>query len=146
MPSKSYSSSMSAITSKTGGKGYKWIFIGLLVILTVVFLVAFMRSRKEGFENGAGNVMYFYMPECGHCKKFNPEWEKLQKMVDNERAPLTLNKVDGTDDANKDLVNQYNVKGFPTIIIEFGNKSTVYDGERTADAVFKWASGIVGAK
>jgi thiol-disulfide isomerase/thioredoxin len=137
---------MSSLSSKSSGKGYKWLFVVLLVILVIVFLYAFMRAKKEGFENGAGNVMYFYMPECGHCKKFNPEWEKLQKMVDDDRAPLTLNKVDGTDEANKDLVNQYNVKGFPTIIVEFGNKSSVYDGERTAEAVFKWASDIVGAK
>ena len=146
MPPKSSSSSMSPLSSKSSGKGYKWLFVILLVILVIVFLYAFMRAKKEGFENGAGNIMYFYMPECGHCKKFNPEWEKLQKMVDDKRAPMTLNKVDGTDDANKDLVNQYNVKGFPTIILEFGNKSSVYNGERTAEAVFKWASGIVGAK
>ena len=146
MPPKSSSSSMSPLSSNSSGKGYKWLFVVLLVILVIVFLYAFMRAKKEGFENGAGNIMYFYMPECGHCKKFNPEWEKLQKMVDDKRAPMTLNKVDGTDDANKDLVNQYNVKGFPTIILEFGNKSSVYNGERTAEAVFKWASGIVGAK
>ena len=145
MPKSSMSSSpMSASTS--GGKGYKWLFVTLLIILVVVFLVAFFRAKREGFENGAGKVLYFYMPECGHCQKFNPEWEKLQKMVNEKRAPLTLNKVDGTDDANKDLVNQYNVKGFPTIILEFGNKSSVYDGERTASAVYEWATKIVGAK
>ena len=137
---------MPPVSSVSNGKGYKWLFIGLLVILFVVFLVAFFRARKEGFENGAGNVMYFFMPECGHCQKFNPEWEKLQKMVDDNRASLKLTKIDGTDDANKDLVDQYNVKGFPTIILEYGNKSAPYDGERTAEAVYKWATGIVGSK
>jgi thiol-disulfide isomerase/thioredoxin len=144
MPSKS--SMSSSVASASNGKGYKWLFVGLLVILFVVFLIAFFRTKKEGFENGAGNVMYFFMPECGHCQKFNPEWEKLQKMVDDNRASLKLTKIDGTDDANKDLVDQYNVKGFPTIILEYGNKSTPYDGERTADAVYKWATGLVGSK
>ena len=128
------------------GKGYKWLFLALLIILAAVFLFAFFRSKKEGFENGAGTILYFFMPECGHCQKFNPEWEKLQKMIDDNRAPLRLNKIDGTDDGNKDLVDQYNVKGFPTLILERGNRSDPYEGERTAEAVYKWATGIVSSK
>ena len=142
MPSKSMSPSVAA---GSNGRGYKWLFFALLVVLLAVFLYAFFKAKKEGFENAAGNLMYFYMPECGHCKQFNPEWEKLQKMVDDKRAPLKLNKIDGTDDANKALVEQYSVNGFPTLILEYGSKPHTYDGERTADAVFKWAVGISGS-
>lgn len=139
MPSKSKSYAPS-ISIGSSGKGYKWLFLGLLIILLVVFLVAFLRAKKEGFESAAGTLLYFYMPECGHCKKFSPEWEKIQPMVDKNRAPLRLNKVDGTNDSNKELVSQHNVKGFPTIILEFGNKSVEYNGPRTADAVYAWAT------
>lgn len=118
---------------------YKWLLIGLLVVLGVLLFVSFTRAKREGFEGSAGNLMYFYMPECGHCKKFNPEWEKLQSSVDAERVPMKLNKIDGTDDANKDLVKQYNVNGFPTLILEIGSTPYIYDGERTAEAVLTWA-------
>jgi protein disulfide-isomerase A1 len=123
----------------TNGKGYKWLFLGLLTILLVVFIVAFVRAKKEGFEGGAATVFYFFMPQCGHCQKFNPEWERLQKMVDEKRAPLKLKKVDGTDDANSALVQQHDVKGFPTILMEVGNKSVAYSGQRDADAIYDWA-------
>ena len=134
------------ISNRTNGKGYRWLFFGLVVILLVVFLVAFLRARKEGFENGAATLMYFFMPECGHCKKFTPEWEKLQTKVDTDRAPVRLSKIDGTQDANKEVVNQYNVRGFPTVILEKGDESHVYDGERTADAVYSWMMKIVEGK
>lgn len=133
-------------SAPSSGKGYKWLFLGLLVVLAAVFLFAFMRSKKEGFGGAAGTILYFYMPGCGHCEKFNPEWEKLQKLVDDNRAPLRLSKLDGTDDANKAVAEQNGVKGFPTIVLEFGGKSKTYDGERTADAVYKWATGMVGSK
>lgn len=127
-------------------KSYKGLFFGLLLVLAVLFLVAFFRARKEGFEGSTGTLLYFYMPECGHCKKFTPEWEKIQPLVDKERASLRLNKVDGTDDANKDLVRQHNVTGFPTIILEVGSDSFEYKGDRTADAVFAWAMEKMKAK
>lgn len=134
------------MSSASNGKGYKWLFFALVVVLLVVFLVAFLRARREGFENGTATLMYFFMPECGHCKKFNPEWEKLQAKVDTDRAPVRLNKIDGTQDVNKEVVNQYNVRGFPTLILEKGNKPHLYDGERTADAVYSWMMKIVDGK
>lgn len=119
---------------------YKKILIVLLIVLGILLVLAFLRAKRESFESGAGTILYFYMPECGHCKKFNPEWEKMQPMVDDKRLPLKLNKIDGTQDSNKDLVNQYGVQGFPTIILEIGNNSHKYDGERTAAAVLDWAT------
>jgi thiol-disulfide isomerase/thioredoxin len=117
-----------------------WLFIGLLVVLAILLIVSFAKARTEKFEGGSATILYFFMPECGHCKKFNPEWEKLQPMIDSKRLPLRLNKIDGTQESNKDLVNQYGVQGFPTIILEIGNSSKKYDGERTAEAVLDWAS------
>lgn len=130
---------------------YKWMLVGLLVVLGILLVVSFTRAKREGFEGGAGNLMYFHMPECGHCKKFNPEWEKLQPLVDAERVPMKLNKIDGTDDANKDLVDQYKVNGYPTIILEIGDKSYTFgsdptDGDRNADNVLKWAKNKLGVK
>lgn len=126
---------------------YKMLFQGLVAVLLILLIVAIVRAMKksrEGFEGGVGNLMYFFMPGCGHCEQFNPEWEKLQGLVDTNRASLKLTKIDGTDDANQALVDQYVVKGFPTIILEIGGKATPYDGkERTADAVFKWATGLL---
>lgn len=130
----------------SNGKGYKWLFLGLLTVLLVIFIVAFVRAKKEGFQGGSATLMYFFMPECGHCKKFTPEWEKLQGKVDENRAPLRLTKIDGTEEANKEIVNQYNVRGFPTIVLELGAKSHTYDGERTADAVYAWAMKLVEDK
>lgn len=137
----------SLLSPKKSSKNvYKWMLVGLLVVLAILLVVSFTRAKREGFEGSAGNLMYFYMPECGHCKKFNPEWEKIQPMVDNGRIPMKLNKIDGTDDANKDLVKQYEVNGFPTIILEIGNTPHTYTGERTADAVVAWAKEKLNVK
>lgn len=138
MPSTS--SPKSVVAPATPSRNtYRWLFLGLLLVLAIIVIVALMRAKREPFESGAGTLLYFYMPECGHCKKFNPEWEKLQSMVDEQRAPLKLNKIDGTEGSNKDLVSQHGVEGFPTIILEVGNQAHKYDGDRTASAVLEWA-------
>jgi thiol-disulfide isomerase/thioredoxin len=142
MPSASPKMSLSP--KKSYKKVYKWILIGLLVVLGILLIVSIMRKKREGFESGAGKLMYFYMPGCGHCNEFNPQWEKMQSKIDQDRLALTLTKIDGTDDANKDLVNQYKVNGFPTIILEIGSNSSTYDGERTADALYAWCKDKLG--
>lgn len=142
----SVSSAKSVVSPGGSSKNvYKWIFIGLFVVLVILLIVSFARARREGFAGGAGTILYFYMPGCGHCMKFNPEWEKLQPMIDSKRMPLRLNKIDGTHDGNTDIVNQYSVQGFPTIILEVGSKSFTYNGERKAESLLDWASKKVSA-
>lgn len=148
MPSKSAPSLRSLtppVATGSSGRGYTWLFFGLLLVLLAVFLYAFFKAKKEGFENATGNLMYFYIPECPYCKQLAPELDKLQTMIDEKRAPIKLNRINGEDAANKEVLEQYKISAYPALILEYGDKATPYSGERTADAVFKWATGITGS-
>lgn len=51
----------------------------------------------------------------GHCKKLAPEWEKAAKVLKESDPPVTLVKVEATEEGNKELATKYGVGGFPTI-------------------------------
>jgi len=85
-------------------------------------------------------MLEVYAPWCGHCKKLEPEWEKLGKKVVKEGLEdlLMIAKLDGT--ANDSPDDKFEWSGFPSIFyVKGGNKTPEkYEGERTAKGVWKW--------
>ncbi|XP_074296655.1 protein disulfide-isomerase-like [Silene latifolia] len=85
-------------------------------------------------------VVEFYAPWCGHCKKLEPEFEKAAAALSSHDPAIVLAKVDANEDSNKELASQYDVKGFPTIVIlRNGGKSVQeYKGPREADGIVEY--------
>ncbi len=77
------------------------------------------------------------MNTCGHCKKFNPEWDKFALSYN---GPLEIKKVERKE-AGSDL-EKYKIKGFPTILLIDGEDNTKeFDGDRTVTGLEKFVSG-----
>jgi len=71
---------------------------------------------------------------CGHCQRFKPEWEELQKTY-NEVQYKTI------DSENKEQLSKYEFKGFPSIFLEINDnpKSYIeYNGTRTKEQIIKF--------
>ena len=63
--------------------------------------------------NGKGWMVKFYAPWCGHCKKLAPVWDQL---AEESSAIMNVAKMDCTEDANRPICAEYNIKGFPTLL------------------------------
>ena len=111
----------------------------LKVLIAVAIIVAIYLSffRRNTFSENFGNpasCTYYYMEQCGHCKRFSPEWDNF---VQSYTGPVTLRKVE-MNEAGDDL-EKYNIRGFPTILIVDDNgESKDYDGPRTSEALTKF--------
>ncbi len=111
----------------------------LKVLVAVAIIVAIYLSffRRKSFYENFGNpasCTYYYMEQCGHCKRFSPEWDNF---VQSYTGPVTLRKVE-MNEAGDDL-EKYNIRGFPTILIVDDNgESKDYDGPRTSEALTKF--------
>ncbi len=104
------------------------IFVSVAVLLGIMALFA---CRKEMFESKP-TLSYYFLPTCGWCTKFNPEWEKFVKI-----APDTIatQKVDGTTSPD---IEKYKIKSFPHIQFVKGDKVIIFEGERTSDKLMKF--------
>lgn len=79
----------------------------------------------------------FYAPWCGHCKKLAPEYEEAAAYLAENEEGIALAKVDCTD--NKDLCMEYEIQGFPTLIIfDNGVPTGQYQGQRKAADIIKY--------
>lgn len=80
---------------------------------------------------------------CGHCKRAMPEFNKLLQLGTIPMASggsLAVRVLDS--DGDKEEVAALNVKGFPTIMAKMGNKTYEYNGDRKADDIKDFVSGL----
>ncbi|KYN06001.1 Thioredoxin domain-containing protein 5 [Cyphomyrmex costatus] len=92
-------------------------------------------SFKQGIEKGLSFVKFF-APWCGHCKRLAPTWEELgKKFFGNDNVNII--KVDCTLDVSKQLCNEQEVDGFPTLYLYHnGRKVSEYNGSRNLDDLY----------
>jgi glutaredoxin len=103
----------------------------------------FQTPYREGFEDAAKTITICKADWCGHCKKAAPEFKKLISA-----SPITLK--DGTKatvtildaDQDKDKMKQYNVRGFPSILVNDGSRMIDYPGERTYNGVIAFLNNM----
>jgi len=62
---------------------------------------------------------------CGHCKAFKSTWEKLKNNMDKKISFVTYDA-----DKNKNEIQNFQIQGFPTLILLTGNKAVEYIGPR----------------
>lgn len=110
--------------------------VAVLIIIVVRYLLHliiysnFLSSYLENFGNPK-ELVYFHMTGCGHCKKFNPVWERFSQSYSGN---LKLKKLERKEAG--DLLQKYEVQGFPTILLidEQGNKKE-FQGDRTVQGL-----------
>jgi len=98
----------------------------------------------HGVEKGISFVKFF-APWCGHCKRLAPTWEELaKKFVDN--AEVNIVKVDCTLESNKQLCNDEEVDGFPSVFLyKNGKKISEYNGNRSLEDLHDFVLKHIGS-
>ena len=113
------------------------LIIKVAIVYVIMISLYFLFFRKNSSVENFGNptsCTYYYMEQCGHCKRFSPEWDTF---VQTYTGPVKLRKVDMSE-AGDDL-EKYNIRGFPTIlIIDENGEYMDYDGPRTSEALTKF--------
>ena len=102
------------------------IFIGIIYY----FYMNYKSSiNKEAFSSDEAKLMMFHVDWCPHCKKALPDWNAFKNDSNNIKCnnkSLEIIDYDVTDDTptNKELINKYGIKGYPTILLDNNGKIT----------------------
>ncbi|KAK0202341.1 hypothetical protein DFS33DRAFT_1384692 [Desarmillaria ectypa] len=99
------------------------------------------KSFKKAMKANETSMVAFVAPWCGHCQRLAPEYSKAAQTL---HPLIPVYAVDCDDEKNKRLCAEQGVQGFPTVkLFPRGNQvppMTYESGERTASALFYWAS------
>ena len=122
----------------------------LIVLVVVIYLFIYTEdfstcsNIKDTFSNSANKnsnlikVYNFNTSWCGYSVRFQPEWEKFQReieSIDNLNIEAFDIKCDNTN--NKQMCDDYEIPGFPSVIIEKDGEKINYNGPRTAIAIIE---------
>lgn len=83
-------------------------------------------GTTETFSNSKPVFRMYYATWCGHCKVCKPEFKKL---MDKKPDNVTLEMIN--EATNKELIEQEEIEGYPTLILYKDGKKINYEGERT---------------
>lgn len=112
----------------------------ILILLFVFFLIFlflnefFTNSSDEKFNNTKIKIYNFNTTWCGHSIKFQPIWDSFTKSI-NDTDNIIVYDIKCDDNKNEKLVERYYVEGYPTVIIDYGNKFIKYSGPRTVNGL-----------
>ena len=98
--------------------------------------VTFSPDTKDSVDN---KVYNFNTSWCGYSVRFQPEWNNVMKRInqDKEMSNAKAYDVKCDQEENEELCAKYGIEGFPTVVLEKGNRRTMYNGPRTADAIIE---------
>lgn len=114
------------------------ILVALIAVLLLLVGLYFLMGGKliEKFTGeDKPKVVYYFLPGCGWCQKFMPEWEKFTKLAKTEG--METQKVNAQENAEE--VTKKGITAFPTIHVVKDGKPTEYNGDRTAEDLLKFA-------
>ena len=74
--------------------------------------------------------MLFHANWCGYCVKFAPVWKKLK--VDLAKAGIETAEYESQ---NQEIMQEYNIQGYPTLIIEQNGETQKYSGMMNYDSL-----------
>lgn len=81
---------------------------------------------------GETTVTLYHAKWCPPCKAFFPIWKKAK---DTNAFGNDIKMVSYEATANPDIMNQNDIKGFPTIRISRNNMTEEYTGARTIEGL-----------
>ena len=70
-------------------------------------------------------IILFKADWCGHCQRFLPIWKNLEKEYNSKFNFITYDA-----DLNPTEITEYNIKGYPTVMIKDNNNLSEYNGSK----------------
>lgn len=104
-------------------------------IVMLIFILVLLRKTY------AKRVIWFYRPDCGHCQKMHPEWDKFESSaVFTVFPPIEAKKININEPQNATMAENYEVQGVPFIVkLDNDGVRNIYNGSRTSEDIFRWA-------
>jgi thiol-disulfide isomerase/thioredoxin len=92
------------------------------------------------FIQAGPTIMLFYAPWCVHCVHFKPVYEQIAKMCLDKKLSVRFAVIDGSKFPK--IVQDYKLKGYPTIGLIRNSEFTMYNGPRTDTDIMSWIEKI----
>ena len=81
-------------------------------------------------------LYFFYTTWCPHCKSARKPWDEIKEYISESGGQvngITVNPIEVDCDKDSAKADEYNVTGYPTIKLDYGNSQFDYDASPAFD-------------
>jgi thiol-disulfide isomerase/thioredoxin len=155
----------SKLTSITGNFSTKTIIIIVVVLFIILaffyyfnyvspkFTTKFTTSYqiKEGEFNTPSKqaeLLFFYADWCPHCKSAKPIWNEIKtefqnRTINGYNILFTEINCSNENAETEQMMNKYNIEGFPTIKLLKDGQIIEYDAKPTKDTLREFLNTVL---
>lgn len=108
--------------------------IKIIIIVLLVLVILYLTKASWAPTKDKVTVMWFYSESCGHCTNMSGAWDEFVGM---KPEGVELKKINTA--TNQALSQEYRVDGVPFIVREINGERIVYQGDRSAKDLYKFA-------
>ena len=90
---------------------FKKVLITLICLATIPVIAGLVEDAKSSKDFV---FLYLYTPECGYCKKFNPNYNKISQKYRNKYEYL---KINANSSYGNSLIRSYRARYVPFVVI-----------------------------
>jgi thiol-disulfide isomerase/thioredoxin len=160
---------LSKITSGVQKMSSKTILIIVAIVLFVILAIYYYynhvspklktsyHANAEGNASAASNsngptkqaeLMLFYADWCPHCKTAKPIWNELKTQYQNKTIngyQVLFTEVNCTTESaeTEQMMNKYNIEGFPTIKLLKDGQIIEYDAKPTRETLNEFLNTVL---
>ena len=134
-----------------------YIFSALVTLMIILYIVLYyINTTPSGVTSTnkevvtmdgskAGELTLFFATWCPACKSIKPEWDQFRNDYSNKKingAILLIREVDCSEPnpETEDIMNQYNITGFPTVKLTYNGKIIELQQKPTYDNLVKFVN------
>lgn len=107
------------------------------VLAVIILIVLFYCCLRKFTSKAKSTIFLFYRNGCGWCEKLKPEWRRFEKMH-KDSTDVEIRAINSEE--NAEMANEYGTQGVPHIVKECGGIRTVYQGNRSAEDLYKFSN------
>jgi protein disulfide-isomerase-like protein len=101
-------------------------------------------NYEEVLQSNRLVFVEFYSPDCGHCIKFAPIYEKLATKFQQANSKVVIAAVDGSSE--QEISESINLRGFPTLKLFVNGEPIDYNGDRSVEKMTEFINGFLRAR
>jgi thiol-disulfide isomerase/thioredoxin len=165
LPTGSQESSgvLSKIMSAGGNMSTSTIVIISVIILFVGIAIYYYyyyfgsNSKPDYYPNNErmpessskeAEMLFFYVDWCPHCKTAKPAWEEIKAQYENKTIngyKVIFTEINCTEETAEveQMMNKYNIEGFPTIKLLKDGQVIEYDAKPTKDTLNQFLNTVL---
>ena len=136
------------------------VVIVLFVILAIYYYYKYVSQKlktsyhvnSEGYTNSGpskqAELMLFYADWCPHCKTAKPIWNELKTQYQNKTIngyQVLFTEINCTNEnaETEQMMNKYNIEGFPTIKLLKDGQIIEYDAKPTKETLTEFLNTVL---